>query len=88
MLHGALTGARGFLGGDGVGEVAFEIDVLLFCFGGQREVCVALAARVNLDESAPLALISSTERRASSGFFTTMEPGQMGGLPSTMALAK
>jgi len=33
MLHGALTGARGFLGGDGVGEVAFEIDVLLFCLG-------------------------------------------------------
>jgi len=28
---------------------------------------------VSLDESAPLALISSTERRASSGFFTTME---------------
>jgi hypothetical protein len=50
MLHGALTGARGFLGGDGVGEVAFEIDVLLSCFGGQREVCVARDARVNLDE--------------------------------------
>ena len=31
MLHGALTGARGFLGGDGVREVAFEIDVLSFC---------------------------------------------------------
>ena len=50
VLHGALTGARGLLGGDGVGEVAFEIDVLFFCFGGQREVCVARDARVNLDE--------------------------------------
>jgi hypothetical protein len=50
MLHGALAGARGFLGGDGVGEVAFEIDVLLFCFGGQCEVCVARDARVDLDE--------------------------------------
>jgi hypothetical protein len=38
------------LGGDGVGEVAFEIDVLLFCFGGQREVCIARDARVDLDE--------------------------------------
>jgi hypothetical protein len=30
--------------------VAFEIDVLLFCFGGQREVCIARDARVDLDE--------------------------------------
>jgi hypothetical protein len=45
-----LTGARGFLGGDEVGEVTFEIDVLLSCFGGQCEVCVARDARVDLDE--------------------------------------
>jgi hypothetical protein len=88
MLHGALTGARGFLGGDGVGEVAFEIDVLLFCFGGQREVCVARDAPVDLDEIGATGFDSSTERRASSGFFTTMEPGQIGGLPSTMALVR
>ena len=50
MLHGALTGARGFLRGDGVGEVAFKIDVLLLCFGGQCEVSVARDARVDLDE--------------------------------------
>ena len=30
--------------------MAFEIDVLFFCFGGQREICVARDARVNLDE--------------------------------------
>ena len=37
VLHGALTCGRSFLGGDGVRNTTFKVNVLLLCFVRQRE---------------------------------------------------
>jgi len=86
-LHGALAGARGFLALTGVGEVAFEIDVLLFCFGGQREVCVARDACVSLDEIGAKSFDFVDGASGVVGLFYDDGAGQTGRTASTMPLA-
>jgi hypothetical protein len=62
--------------------------VLSFCLRGQREVCVARDARVNLDEIGATGFDFVDGAASVVGFFDDNGAGQMGGLPSTMALAR